>query len=139
MNITKEMQDRVVGKQVAFTYNDKRIVRTISEIMDVIHETWCGDLGFENPDNSHSDSFIIHGNTDEKNLPLMQGLVVQYDSEDGSRHGYISDVEEIKDLSHSDLEPDHVICNWCGTEMLVDQCADECPNCHHTGCLMDME
>ena len=89
---TKKNYD-VVGKKVAFSYNGKRYEREITEVCDMIYETWVGDIGFEREDDSHSDSFLIHGMRLEDGTPVMQQLVIQYDSEDGSRHGYISHVE----------------------------------------------
>jgi hypothetical protein len=93
IQITKAMQERVEGKRVAFMYKGKRVVKEVKEIMDVILGTWVADLGFEDDNDDSTDSFIMHGNTDESHLPQMQGLVVQYDSEDGSRHGYVREVE----------------------------------------------
>lgn len=93
MNKTEQIQKSVVGRKVAFQYNGKRYEREVVEVCDIILGTWVGDLGFEQEDNDHSDSFLIHGNTTDKRVPLMQGLVVQYDSEDGSRHGYVREVE----------------------------------------------
>ena len=93
MNKTEQIQKSVVGRKVAFQYNGKRYEREVVEVCDIILGTWIGDLGFEEEDNDHSDSFLIHGNTTDKRVPLMQGLVVQYDSEDGSRHGYVREVE----------------------------------------------
>lgn len=90
MYITKEMKERVVGKKVSFDYNGKHMEKEVQEVVDVIHGTWVGDLGFEDDNDSNSDSFILHGNTDENHLPLMEGLVVQYDSADGTRHGYVN-------------------------------------------------
>jgi hypothetical protein len=90
MYITEEMKERVVGKKVSFDYNGKHMEKEVQEVVDVIHGTWIGDLGFEDDNDSNSDSFILHGNTDENNLPIMEGLVVQYDSADGTRHGYVN-------------------------------------------------
>jgi hypothetical protein len=90
MYITEEMKERVVGKKVSFDYNGKHMEKEVQEVVDVIHGTWVGDLGFEDDNDSNSDSFILHGNTDENNLPIMEGLVVQYDSADGTRHGYVN-------------------------------------------------
>lgn len=94
--ITKEKQDCVVGKKVTFTYNGKSITRGIKEVVDVIHGTWCGDLGYEDDNDDNTDSFLIHGDTSNDNMPMMKGLVIQYDSNDGTRHGYISHIEIIK-------------------------------------------
>lgn len=90
MYITEEMKERVVGKKISFDYNGKRMEKEVQEVVDVILGTWVGDLGFEDDNDSTSDSFILHGNTDKNNLPIMEGLVVQYDSSDGTRHGYIN-------------------------------------------------
>jgi len=90
MYITEEMKERVVGKKVSFDYDGKHMEKEVQEVVDVIHGTWVGDLGFEDDNDSNSDSFILHGNTDENNLPIMEGLVVQYDSADGTRHGYVN-------------------------------------------------
>ena len=90
MYITEEMKERVVGKKVSFNYNGKHMEKEVQEIVDVILGTWVGDLGFEDDNDSTSDSFLLHGNTDENNLPIMEGLVVQYDSADGIRHGYVN-------------------------------------------------
>lgn len=90
MYITEEMKERVVGKKVSFNYNGKHMEKEVQEIVDVILGTWVGDLGFEDDNDSTSDSFLLHGNTDENNLPVMEGLVVQYDSADGTRHGYVN-------------------------------------------------
>lgn len=90
MYITEEMKQRVVGKKVSFGYNGKHMEKGVQEIVDVILGTWVGDLGFEDDNDSTSDSFIVHGNTGENNLPIMEGLVVQYDSADGKRHGYVN-------------------------------------------------
>jgi hypothetical protein len=84
---------KVIGKKVAFSYNGRRIEREVLEVCDIIDGTWIGSLGFEHEDNDHSDSFQIHGNTNNHQEPLMCGLVIQYDSEDGSRHGFISEME----------------------------------------------
>ena len=89
----QQKSESVVGRKVAFQYNGKRYEREVVEVCDIILGTWVGNLGFEQEDNDHSDSFLIHGNTTDKRVPLMQGLVVQYDSEDGSRHGYVREVE----------------------------------------------
>ena len=89
----QQKSSSVIGRKVAFQYNGKRYEREVTEVCDIIHGTWVGDLGFEQDNNSHSDSFLIHGNTTDKRVPLMQGLVVQYDSEDGNRHGYVREVE----------------------------------------------
>ena len=83
----------VVGRKVAFDYNGKHYEKEIVEICEVYWESWVGDLGYEEDGNDHSDSFLIHGNVDGEKNPLMQGLCIQYDSEDGSRHGYIQNVE----------------------------------------------
>ena len=48
-------------------------------------------------------------------------------------------MSKIKDCSHPNVEADHVICNWCGEEMLVDWHEDECPCCHQKGFLMDIK
>ena len=88
--ITEEMKEIVVGKKVSFDYNGKHMEKEVQEVVDVIHGTWVGDLGFEDDNDDTSDSFLIHGNTDENNLPIMEGLVVQYDSADGTRHGYVN-------------------------------------------------
>ena len=85
----KETLNYVVGKNVTFTYNGKNITRSIKEILSVTDGTWCGDLGYEDDNDDRTDSFIIHGDTNESNIPIMQGLVIQYDSIDGNRHGYI--------------------------------------------------
>lgn len=90
MYVTEEMKNRVVGKKVSFDYNGKHMEKEIQEVVDVILGTWVGDLGFEDDNDSASDSFILHGNTGENNLPIMEGLVVQYDSADGTRHGYVN-------------------------------------------------
>lgn len=90
MYITEEMKERVVGKKVSFDYNGKHMEKEIQEVVDIILGTWVGDLGFEDDNDSNSDSFILHGNTDKNNFPLMEGLAVQYDSADGTRHGYIN-------------------------------------------------
>lgn len=95
MYITDEMRKSVEGKKVAFTYNGKKYEREITSVMDVILGTWIGDIGFEIEDDFESDSFIIHGNTDKDNIPIMEGLVIQYDSQDETRHGYIH-CEKIK-------------------------------------------
>jgi hypothetical protein len=83
----------VIGRKVAFDYNGKRYEKEITEIFKVYWNSWVGDLGFEDDGNDHSDSFLIHGDVDEKKNPLMQGLTIQYDSKDGSRHGYIQNLE----------------------------------------------
>lgn len=83
----------VVGQKVAFNYMGKRYVRKVIEVCDVILGTWVGDLGWSEDGNCHSDSFLIHGETNDKKEPLMQGLDIQYDSADGNRHGYIREVE----------------------------------------------
>lgn len=94
--INEEMRNRVEGKEVSFAYNGKVITRKVNELCDVIFGTWVGDLGFEDESDTHSDSFIIHGNTDDDNLPIMEGLAIQYDSADGSRHGYVREVNVIQ-------------------------------------------
>jgi hypothetical protein len=94
--INEEMKNKVEGKEVSFTYNGKTYVRKVHELLDVIFGTWVGDLGYEDENDTHSDSFIIHGNTDDNNLPIMEGLVIQYDSADGKRHGYVREVNVIQ-------------------------------------------
>ena len=94
--INEEMRNLVEGKKVSFTYNGKTYVRKVHELLDVIFGTWVGDLGYEDENDTNSDSFIIHGNTDNNNLPIMEGLVIQYDSADGKRHGYIREVNVIQ-------------------------------------------
>lgn len=94
--VNEEIRNMVEGKEVSFTYNGKTYVRKVNELLDVIFGTWVGDLGFENENDTDSDSFIIHGNTDVYNLPIMEGLVIQYDSADGKRHGYIREVNVIQ-------------------------------------------
>ena len=94
----ENVSESVVGRKVAFQYNGKRYEREVTEVCDIILGTWVGDLGFEQEGNDHSDSFLIHGDTTDKRVPLMQGLVVQYDSEDGSRHGYVREVEVLEAL-----------------------------------------
>ena len=89
MVITQKMRNAVEGKQIVFTYKGTLFVRPVLEVCDVIHGTWIGDLGFENNNDSHTDSFMVHGNTNDSHIPLMEGLIVQYDSEDGTRHGYL--------------------------------------------------
>lgn len=94
--INEEMKNKVEGKEVSFIYNGQTYVRKVNELLDVIFGTWVGDLGFEDENDTNSDSFIIHGNTDDNNLPIMEGLVIQYDSADGKRHGYIWEVNVIQ-------------------------------------------
>lgn len=96
MVVTKEMRDRVEGKSVAFTYRGINYVRPVCELCAIILGTWVGDLGYEDNNDSNTDSFLIHGNTDENGLPQMSGLVVQYDSQNGERHGYIRNVKVLK-------------------------------------------
>ncbi len=45
----------------------------------------------------------------------------------------------IQDYSKVNEHPDHVICNNCGEEMLVDCDTEQCPHCGLDGCLMDIE
>ena len=45
----------------------------------------------------------------------------------------------IKDFSKVNSNPDLVVCNYCGKKMYVDYDVDECPCCHKTGYLMDIE
>ena len=94
--INEEMKNKVEGKKVSFAYNGETYVRKVNELLDVIFGTWVGDLGFEDENDTNSDSFIIHGNTGDNNLPIMEGLVIQYDSADGKRHGYIWEVNVIQ-------------------------------------------
>lgn len=96
MVITEEMRNMVEGRSVAFTYKGINYVRPVYELCDIILGTWVGDLGYEDNDDTNTDSFIIHGNTDEIGCPQMSGLVVQYDSQNGERHGYIRNVRVLK-------------------------------------------
>lgn len=45
----------------------------------------------------------------------------------------------IKDFSNVNYSPDLVVCNSCGKKMYVDGDVNECPYCHKSGYLMDIE
>ncbi len=45
----------------------------------------------------------------------------------------------IRDYSGINYRPDLVVCNNCGSKMLVDHDCCECPMCGSEGCLMDIE
>ena len=77
MIITKEMENKVIGMNVAFHYNNKQYIREITALIDIIFETWTGDLGSLDPNDSSSVSFAIHGNCDKHGMPKFEGLVVQ--------------------------------------------------------------
>lgn len=44
----------------------------------------------------------------------------------------------IRDFSYVNDKPDHVRCNNCENEMLVDYDVDDCPICGAKGSLMDI-
>lgn len=89
----EHIPEPIVGRKVAFNYMGKRYEKEIVELYHKFWDSWCGDLGFADDSDDKSDGFLIHGDTDENRNLLMQGLVVQYDSCDGMRHGYIKEVE----------------------------------------------
>ena len=45
----------------------------------------------------------------------------------------------MKDFSEVNSKPDHVRCNYCMEEMLVDYDVDVCPVCGKSGYLIDIE
>ena len=63
-----------VGLLVFFEYNGEEYEREIESIKVYKNYSWYGDLGF-----GGNVEFLIHGNLDENNEPIMDGLAIQVD------------------------------------------------------------
>ena len=63
-----------VGMSVFFSYDGEEYEREIESIKVYKNYSWFGDLGF-----GGNVEFLIHGNLDENNAPIMSGLTIQVD------------------------------------------------------------
>ena len=75
-----------VGTRVFFSWNDDEYERDIESITIYKNYSWIGDLGF-----GGDVMFIIHGDLDENNEPVMSGLSIQVDGVGNSTHEYVRD------------------------------------------------
>jgi hypothetical protein len=74
-----------VGMRIFFEYCGFDYEREIENITIYKNYSWFGDLGF-----GGNVAFCVHGDLDDRNKPLMKGLVIQYDgTSDTSIHGYV--------------------------------------------------
>ena len=75
-----------VGITVFFEYDGFEFERDIESIHIYKNYSWWGDLGF-----GGLVQFSIHGDLDEDNNPVMEGLCIQVDGVDNDVHEYIRD------------------------------------------------
>ena len=73
----------IIGTIIEFICFNKRYALSIKEISKYKNYSWFGDLGVI--DNI---SFFVHGNLDDNNEPILDGLAIQYDVI-GELHGYV--------------------------------------------------
>lgn len=73
-----------VGTTVFFTYDDMEYERDIEEVVVYKNYSWFGSLGF-----GFDVAFAIHGDLNEKNEPVMEGLAIQVDGLNSNIHEYI--------------------------------------------------
>lgn len=72
------------GISIFFEWNGDSYEREIEEIHIYKNYSWWGDLGF-----GADVMFAMHGNLNENNEPIMDGLVIQVDGIGNSTHEYV--------------------------------------------------
>lgn len=72
------------GISIFFEWNGDSYEREIEEIHLYKNYSWWGDLGW-----GVDVMFAIHGNLNENNEPIMDGLVIQVDGIGNSTHEYV--------------------------------------------------
>ena len=75
-----------VGTRVFFSWNDDEYEREIESISIYKNYSWVGELGF-----GMDVMFLIHGDLDGNNKPVMSGLAIQVDGVGNSTHEYVRD------------------------------------------------
>ena len=73
-----------VGITVFFEYDGFYFERDIEDVHVYKNYSWYGNLGF-----GGDVQFLIHGNLDENNVPIMEALCIQVDGVDNGIHEYI--------------------------------------------------